>query len=272
MARKFALDPPVFNRCNKIIEKSLSGNKYLTRREIVVELDKQGVDTNDLRANLIIVYAELEGIICSGPRREKQLTYALVEERVLPTPLFSREEALAALADRYFTSHGPATVYDFAWWSGLTLTDARKGLELVKSSLTSAQVDEHIYFFRPSTNSFHDDEHEERMHLLPAFDEFLVSYKDRTASLDRPLSKGVITRNGIFRPVIVVKGKVVGTWRRITKSNRNYLEYQGFSTEKAPNKEELSGAVERFSHFSGMEVIEQDKGMSVLQLKSVGNE
>ena len=255
MSRKYGLDTSILNRCNAIIEKSLSGRQYLTRKEIVLELNHQGIDTSDLRANLIIVNAELDGIVCNGSRRGKQFTYALLDERVPPANPFAKEEGLAALAQRYFTSHGPATLHDFAWWSGLTLTDARQALELVRPYLLAAENNGQTYWFDPALSADHDKG--ESVLFLPAFDEYMVSYKDRSASLDPSVAKAAITGNGIFRPIIVIGGKVVGLWKRTFQKSKVLIEPYYFYPPPASQKQAVREAAACYGNFMEMETVMQ---------------
>src|SRR5260221_10087 len=132
---KLELNEKIFKRTNDIFEKIISGGNHLTRSEIVAELKKKKITADNLQATHIMFDAELNGIVCNGPMRGKQFTYALMDERIPPTKGLAKEEALSKLSERYFTSHGPATVQDFAWWSGLPASDARTGLELVEGKL-----------------------------------------------------------------------------------------------------------------------------------------
>lgn len=135
--RKLELDEAIFRQTNTVLEKALQGGKQLTRPELVAVLRQAGIEAEDLlRFGLIIMRAELDGVICSGARQGNQMTYALLEERVPPAPTLGREEALAEFARRYFTGHGPATLPDFVWWSGLTTTDARAGLKMAGAQLS----------------------------------------------------------------------------------------------------------------------------------------
>src|SRR5438128_282472 len=126
MYRKYEVDGPSLALCRRVLEQALRDHNYLARRELVSLLEQVGITTGDtIRTSLLMMHAELEGVICNGPMRRKQFTYALIEERAPNTLTLTREEALAELASRFFTSHGPATAQDFAWWSGLTVADAR---------------------------------------------------------------------------------------------------------------------------------------------------
>jgi hypothetical protein len=209
MFRKLQLDSAVFKQCNDALAKALEGGKQLNRMEVMAVLNNAGIATDDLRFIHLLMRAELDKIICSGGRQGKQFTYALFDDRV-PRNSFSKEEALAELARRYFTSRGPATLQDFTWWSGLSATDAKSALEMVKSDLTKTIVDGMEYWFVPN-----DDISNTKApvaHLLPAFDEFAVAYKDRSATVNaRYVTQA---RHVIFDPSIVVDNQVVGTWKR----------------------------------------------------------
>lgn len=205
------LDEKIFRRCNTIIEKLLSNGNHLTRKEIMEALEKKGIKTNPLRAAHIMFKAETDMIVCNGIKRDKESTYALFNERVPSTKKFSKEEALAELADRYFKSHGPAALHDFTWWSGLSVSDAKQALELVKSQMVSEKLKDHVYWLFPYTVTEKIKDNE--MVFLPAFDEFLISYKTREISLDPMFASKSYTTNGIFNPIIVHNAKVIGTWK-----------------------------------------------------------
>ena len=132
--RKLELDDALFAKSNAAIIKALQGHTYLTRQELKTILTNIGIETNVQRLAHIIMWAELDGLICSGPRRGKQFTYALMEESVRKAKKLNREQALAKLALNYFTSHGPAQLKDFSWWSGLAVKDARDALDLINQS------------------------------------------------------------------------------------------------------------------------------------------
>ncbi len=259
LCRKYALDASLLNRCNAIFEKSLMDHHYLTRSELVLALNRQGIDTSELRTNLMIMNAELEGLICSGPRRGKQFTYALLEERVPPTPALTESEALAALAIRYFTSHGPATQYDFAWWSGLTYTQARQALALTASHWQTMTVDDHTYWYSPSLSTENTDP--EKVLFLPVFDEFMVSYKDRSASLDSFMAQETMTGNGIFKPIVVIGGKVVGLWERTFKKDKVHIEVKYFYPLNVSQEQAVREAAARFGQFMEMDTVIQCQAM-----------
>lgn len=209
--KKLELDEKTFRKCNTIIEKLLRDGKHLTRKEIMAALEKKGIKTNDLRAGHIMFRAETDLVVCNGIKRDKQFTYALFDEKVPSTQKKAREEALAELALRYFKSHGPATLQDFTWWSGLSVTDAKSGLESIRSTLTSIKHKENFFWFDDRTEFI--KRKTERLVLLPAFDEFLISYKSREISIDPKHTPHAFTNNGIFNPIIVHNAKVIGIWK-----------------------------------------------------------
>ena len=212
----------ILTKTNNIIEKSLRDGKHLTREELMAIIKKEKIATNDNRSSHIMLIAELDGIVCSGKIKNNKQTYALLSERVQKKKTFTRDEALALLAQKYFTSHCPATLQDFIWWSGLLVKDARQAFEMVKHNFISERIGSEIYWL---TNSFSPNlKLKTSAYLLPAYDEFLISYKDRTASLTQEHNKKTVSTNGIFWPVVVINGKVTGSWKRTLKKDRVIVE------------------------------------------------
>jgi len=208
--RQFELDDTLFSRSNAVLEKALQGGKHLTRSELQSILEQAGIATDDMRLTHIMMRAELDMIVCSGARRGKQFTYALLDERAPDAKMLQRNDALAELVRRYFTSRGPATVDDFVWWSGLTVTDARSALEMVRAEFSHDVIANKTYWFSSSVPKMQDLSL--KTHLLPPYDEYTIAYKDRSAVLDPAYT--IQTRNGIFSPIIIVDGCIVGTWKR----------------------------------------------------------
>ncbi len=227
--KRFGLDEALFSRCNKIIEKVLEGSKHLTRSEIVAAFEHEKIMPGVYGIYHVLMRAEQEGIICSGASRGKEATYALLHERVPYTPSYTKDEALATLALRYFTSHAPATLADFIWWSGLKTSDARKGLEMIKQYFIMEKINGSEYFF--STN-FTENKTLQAF-FLPAFDEFVISYKNRADILDPVFGSRAISSNGIFKPIIVLNGKVIGTWKRSIKKGAIHIEQELFAPIKS---------------------------------------
>ncbi|GAB4491157.1 MAG: winged helix DNA-binding domain-containing protein [Saprospiraceae bacterium] len=247
MERQLGLDKALFKKTNALIHKALEGGKQLTREEIVAELAKSRIVANNLQAAHIMFQAELEAIVCNGSRRGKQQTYALLDERIPKGKMLDKPAAIAELARRYFVSHAPATLADFQWWSGLRAADARAGLEAVQPYLVK-EVVENQTFWLP--NDFKPKKTEPlNLHLLPAFDEFLVSYTDRRASLDPSRKVQTITGNGIFKPVVVVNGWVKGVWRRTFKKDSVLIEKEMYEELTKAENEAFEAAAKRFESF-----------------------
>ena len=153
-----------------------------------------------------------------GSIRIEEASLRPLDERVPVSPILKREEALARLALKYFSSHGPATLKDFSWWSGLPAADARKSLESVKSGLGNEKFGDETYWFNgsltvPAKNTF-------PVLLLPGYDEIIISYKDRSAVIPDGKYGKAISSNGIFRPVILDNGIAAGTWNRAIKNEK----------------------------------------------------
>lgn len=205
------------------------------------------------RLGHLLMHAELDGVLCSGARRGKQFTYALLEERASHPRILGRDEALAALAGRYFTSHGPATLKDFVWWSGLTSPDARRGLELVRPQLMDAMVDGQTYWLSPSTPPPKDSS--PTAYLLSNFDEYTVGYADRSAVYDAQHTALMDARGDILsHHPMVIDGQIVGTWRRILEKGAVAIEPTPFTPLNDAKLNALSAAALRYGAFLNLPV------------------
>jgi hypothetical protein len=249
MNRKLELDESLFARANEAMSRALEGGKFLTRAELADALAQVGINADGQRLAYIVHRAELDAVICSGPRRGKQFTYALIAERAPQAKVLARDEALAELVRRYFTSHGPATLKDFSWWSGLTLADAKAGTEMADSSLAHEDIDGQTYWFSPSINPA--PESSQQAYLLPTYDEYVIGY----AAYDRGRMAGVQEGNDfLFDSTIVIGGNIVGTWRRIFKGKSAVIELAPFAPLTDKQMELVNSAAQRFSEFLKMPV------------------
>jgi len=245
--KELALSETIFARSNTIIEKALRGGKHLTREELIAELGKAKIATDENRASHLLLRAELDGIACSGATEGGKPTYALLAARVPKTKPLTREEALAKLAKKYFTSHGPATLQDFVWWSGLSVGEAKHALEMTRSDFVSETIASQTYWLTHFFSLPKIDK--ESVYLLPAFDEFIISYKDRSASLPSENHNKTISNNGIFRPVIVVNGQATGIWKRTVKKDKVMVETEFFKQPNKTTKSLVEKAAIRFGDF-----------------------
>jgi hypothetical protein len=244
--KELELTEKIYTKSNSIIQRALEDGEHLTREELMTELIKAKIATDNNRSSHLLLRAELEGIICSGAAKGKSRTYTLLEKVVTKNKMFSKDESLAKLAKKYFTSHCPATLNDFIWWSGLSVANAKHALEMVKSNFISETIGERTYWL---TNSFSIPTSDKSCYLLPAYDEFMISYRDRSASLNFEHNKRTISINGIFNPIVVINGQITGLWKRTIKNNEVIIGTDFF---RPHNKNELSlikKAAEKFGSF-----------------------
>lgn len=247
--KRLGLTKDVISKSNSLIEKILTKNDQMTRSELVKELEKAGFKNEGNLASLLFLNAEMDGIICSGPTVGNNYTYALFEKRVPSAPKMNRNESLARLAKIYFKSHGPATLEDFTWWSGLTKTGAREALEFVKDDLGSEEIDSQTYWFSDSDDN--SIKTKQTVQLLPSYDEYLISYKDRSSAIRIEDKKKAISNNGIFRPIIVVNGAVIGIWKRSVQGGEVLVEPKFFSNPSKRIVTLVEKAAESFADFLG---------------------
>ncbi len=255
----YGLTEEVVKKARAIITKALKGGKSLTRPKLYEILDKGGVATRGERKPTdkffsptgrglhLLVRLAHDQVICFGPREGKQPTFVLLDEWVPRGKTLSRDEALAELALRYFSSHGPAQIKDLGWWSGLSMKDIKRGIELNGKKLTSEEVEGNVYWHASNQAKVTSDH---AAHLLPAFDEYLVAYRDRDAALAKlhahHLNPGA---NGMFANVVVISGQVVGNWKRtITKSGISVTTtpFEKFSKEDEKLIEKTSERYKKF--------------------------
>ena len=249
--RKLELDQAVFSRCNKVLTRALQGSQYLTRARLKTVINQAGVEADDpIRLAHILLRAELDGVICSGPRLGNQFSYALLEERVAEAKILHREEALAKLTRRYFTSHGPATLQDFRWWSGLTMADAKNGLASTERQLTKILVAGEQYW--TSKNVTPARQPLTSAHLLPAFDEYLVAYKNRKALLNE--SKSLRVDSGMLGPTIIIDGKIAGMWKHTNDGKSITISLKPFSSLNKAENLSVFKMLDRYATFLGLPV------------------
>ena len=257
--KKLEIDEKLRSRTNKIIRKKMEGGNFLTRSEITVELAINKIIAKGQRLGHLVMHMELDGIICSGPLRGKQFTYALLEERVpilrqslgQEVKKLTRDEALSKLTLKYFQSHGPAQLKDFSWWSGLTLTDTKEGVGMIKSKFEREIVDGKEYWF--SRNSLITYNLSPTTYFLSVYDEYFIGYKDRSLILDEKHSKNMAAvGNALLTSLIIINGKVEGTWKRIPIKDKVEIKLNPFRKFERNEKELLDNEVTRYGKFLGI--------------------
>jgi hypothetical protein len=247
MYQQLGLDQPVFVKAGKLFAKVLGGGRQLTREAMYAALESAGVSTAKMRGLHILSRLAQDGLICFGAREGRQPTFALLDEWAPASKNLGRDEALAEIARRYFTSHGPATLQDFAWWTGLTLSDARAGLDMVTSHLVKENFDGQVYWLSASFPA--SKAAAPTAFLLPAFDEYTVAYKDRGAVLEPLSGARMITASEILSPVMVVDGRVIGTWKRTLRKNGVVIRQSPLAKLIKPQTQALASAANRYAEF-----------------------
>jgi hypothetical protein len=245
--RQLGLEPPLFPRCRKLFEKALRGGGRKTRDEMYALLRAAGIPPDGQRGIHILQRLAQDRVLCFGPRQGRQQTFVLFDEWVPKAGPRPRDEALADLALRYFTSHGPATVQDFAWWSGLSLADARRGLES-SAALLELDSDDGKDSWGPRDGPPRMQERPGAL-LLPAFDEFLVAYKDRSAALDPSHARHIPS---LLSPTIAAKGRIVGTWTRTLGKNGVVVVPRFFDRPGPAELRSVAAAAVRYGRFLGV--------------------
>ncbi|HEX6313208.1 MAG TPA: winged helix DNA-binding domain-containing protein, partial [Gemmatimonadaceae bacterium] len=211
--RHLELDGPVFRRCNAALERALRDGQHLTRAEIKTVLGRARVPALGVqRTAHILMRAELDQVICSGPRRGKQFTYALFDERAPAGGRRDPDEDLLDLTRRYFRTRSPATAQDFSWWSGLPMTLVRRGIDMARSEMESLTIGGTTYWVAGPGLARRGHS----AHLLPNYDEFFIGYRDRRAIGERLRSARTVTGgSAAIGNVIVVDGQLAGGWKRV---------------------------------------------------------
>ena len=251
--RQLELDDAVLASSRELFIGALQGGKQLTRDAMYQVLEAAGISPAGGRGLHILGHLAQEGLICFGLRAGKQHTFALLDEWVPAARHLERDQALAELARRYFTSHGPATIQDFMWWSGLTMADAKAGLEMAKSHLAREVIGGRAYWLPASMLDAIGLA--PAGYLLPAYDEYTVAYTDRGAILDPAHARLEHSRDGILNPTIVVDGQVVGTWKRTLKNDTVTITPRPFAPFTEHQASAIAAAARRYGEFLGAAVI-----------------
>lgn len=245
-ARQLGITEQIMSKAEKVFTATLTGGKQLTRGAMMQCLINAGIDTTAQRGYLLLRHFSQTGLLCLASAEGKQQTFALLHEWVPSFRMLEKDEALAEIAMRYFVSHGPATMRDFANWTGLAMGDVRLALQLVKPHLLSETFEGEEFYFSGGP-SFIDS----RIHLLPGFDEYFLGYKDRSHII-RPehASKVVPGGNGVFKPMIISDGQVVGTWKRALKKSSVAVTYDFFDSPISSSK--LENEAKSYANFVGI--------------------
>ncbi len=252
--REVNLDAAAFRQILPAIRQCLEGGRQLTREALFTELGRRRIDTEGHRGGRIMYRAAQLGLICLGLPSGKQATYTLLDEWLPPqaeSPETPREDSLKLLAQRYFASHGPATLADFTWWSGLSAGEARAALEMAGPRLTQAlHAGSTVWWSARTPAPAAPPGSTPMVHLLAGFDEYLLGYTDRAPIIDSTHARKVMTPNGLFRPALLVNGRVAGTWQAETKKGALVLSIAPFSPAALSSRKAVAALQEAAQHYA----------------------
>ena len=247
---ELGLDAAVLRRAEKVVVGALQGGRQLARNVIYRLLEASHVATAGQRGYHILWRLGQAGILCFGPPAARQQTFALLDEWAPDALPMAREAALAELARRYFTSRGPATAQDFAWWSGLASADVKAAVEAAAPRLAREAIEGQVFWSPPDEPATAGKAATAAAHLLPSFDEYLLAYKDRAAVL-APEHVTLVAPggNGLFQPIVVIDGRVAGTWKRVLETDAVTVATTPFASWSTTERRALRSAAGRYARF-----------------------
>jgi hypothetical protein len=252
--RFLGMDAALVRKSNAALERALAG-RHRTRAELLGILERKGVTvTQPMRSSYLLMRAELDQVICSGPRVGSQLTYALFDERVPQAKPLPRDEALHRLALCYFRTRGPATLHDFAWWSGLAMPDAKRAIETAADELEHTVFDERSHWF-VATAAPPLKQRGARAHLLPNYDEYFIGFKDRSAMCEALRAAGSDTRNNVLGAhLLCINGQAIGAWKRAIGKKEVIVQVQLWKRPVPAELRAIGLSAKRYAEFIGMPV------------------
>lgn len=248
--QQLALDEPTLRRSSTLLANALKDSPPLTRPELLAALEQHGISTAGQRGYYMLQRASLDGCIAQVGTRGKDGLFVALDQAAVHASARPRDEALAALAERYFMTRGPATLHDFIGWSGLTAADAKAGLNAVQARLAHDTDAARTHYWSPAASPAPETD---QVYLLPGFDEYLLSYVERADFLD-PHDAPRIQNGGIINPMLVIDGRVVGTWRRTIRKQAVLLSLTPFAPLSPSERAACARAAQSFGAFLNVSV------------------
>jgi hypothetical protein len=248
--RDFGVDAKLLARADEVIARALEGGKRLPREALYEAMESRRIRTGDSRGLHLLLGLALRGRLCLAGKMGKQHSFALLDEWLPQSRVLEGDEALAELARRYYTSHGPATQKDFMWWAGITARQAVVGLDGVRAHLSGADIDGTRYWWRePARRPATRQSSAPHVRLLPAFDEFTVAYHDRSLLVD---GRAPASKMSLLSPAVLVDGRVAGTWKR--RIDKQCVIVEPALSRKLSRAEDaaLRASVSRYGEFLGL--------------------
>ena len=254
MYRRTGLDERTLASTRRALDRALRGGQALTRPELAAVLDRAGIRADGHRLAYVMMDAELERIVCSGPRRGKQFTYMLLDARAPAARSLDRDAALAELGRRYLQSHGPATIRDFVWWSGLTVRDATMAFEANGPSLDQERAGGLRYWFVPARLRTSGSSGP-TAYLFPNYDEFLIAYRDRELARAYPPAPPGSVRRDRFAHHLVIDGQLRGSWMRTASRQHVRIDVATYGPLRRAERDAIEAAAERCGKFMNLRPI-----------------
>jgi hypothetical protein len=242
------LTDAVFARSRAVLHEALAGGRQLLRKEVAAAFVRGRVATDGLKLRFLLLQAELDLVVCSGALRGTHQTFALVDELVPPAPTLPEDEALAELTRRYFSSHGPATLKDFIWWSSLSAAQARRGLELINGKglrRMEASGRTHWMIEAPARRATA----ETRVHLLQAYDEFVIGYTESRNVLAVAGQPDTLSGAPRHSNVLIRDGQRIGSWREVPDPEEALVDLHLAQPLDRATRSALENELERYARF-----------------------
>jgi hypothetical protein len=250
MYRREGIDKELASKCARLLREVLQGGEQLTRAEILDWFGRNGVAASGVRLAYILMWAELEALICSGARRGKQHTYALLEERAPRAETMATKEGLAELTRRYFTTRGPATVKDFTKWSGLTVAQARAGLEMVETELDRVESEGRVFWLSPHPAP--KSPAGPVVDLVQGYDEVVSSYGESRDIILGQVALPGADPNPPLLHTILSKGKVLGHWKETVRVREVTVDTFFYRRLVSEERSSLREAVNGLGNYFGL--------------------
>jgi len=237
----------IIKKSNAILLKALEDGSHQTKEDLNILWNRASIPTTEYRDAHLLMHGELDGLICSGRTIGKNRSYALLDDRAPIKLRLTKEESLHRLAQVYFTSRCPATIQDFIWWSGLTVGDAKLAVESIKPAFHTETIGLQTYLLPENVPDMRLTSNV--LHLISAFDEYIIAYKDRSAMLIPAKFRKVVSNNGMFRPALLLNGEVIGIWKRTPKKNAFLMEVTPFEPLHIEVNDMLENAFATYGKF-----------------------
>ena len=253
--RQLGLDDATLRRGDEVLAAALSGGVHLTRAEAAAALAGAGIAVDGQRLPYLLMHAELEAVVCSGPRKGKQHSWALLDERAPQAVDLPRDQAVAELTLRYFTSHGPATAKDFAKWASLTLEEVRAGIEGAGPGLRRVELGGLVLWMGAGEPRATPGLRSPVVHLVQGYDEYIMGYTETKSVLARPGATWAPAERPVFNLVVLLDGRVAGFWKRTIKKDQVMIEVSLREDFDDARRRALEAEAARYGAFLGLKAV-----------------